>query len=307
MVFQPRNKGAQSINVASLVDQVADAVKKRMASPASAPDAQQDAPSSGSVASKIDHTLLKPDATRGDIKRVCDEARQYHFATVCVNSSHIALAAELLKGSGVKPIAVVGFPFGAAVTSAKVFETQEAIRNGAQEIDMVINIGALKGRDYALVLDDIRQVVEASRPYPVKVILETSSLEHEEKVIGCSLSKAAGAAFVKTSTGYASGGATVSDIALMRKIVGPDMGVKASGGVRTYEDAINMIAAGANRIGASSSVAIVNEEKAGGRKTGAAAAFSSAASSYSRKFTSGGGPKGAPAKSEKKPPKGGLY
>ncbi|MGZ6311691.1 MAG: deoxyribose-phosphate aldolase [Bdellovibrionota bacterium] len=210
-----------------------------------------------SLASKIDHTLLKPDATREEIQRVCEEARKYHFATVCVNSAYAGMVAELLRGSVTKAIAVVGFPLGAGSTASKAFEAREAIRAGAQEIDMVINVGALKSRDYALVLEDIRQVVDASKPYGVKVILETSSLNEDQKIIGCALSKAAGAAFVKTSTGFGSGGATTEDIALMRRVVGPEIGVKASGGIRNYEDAAKMIAAGASRIGASASVAIV--------------------------------------------------
>jgi len=213
------------------------------------------------LAAKIDHTLLKPDATKEEIQRVCEEARKYDFATVCVNSAYVGLVAQLLKGSNTKAIAVVGFPLGAAATATKGFEAREAVKQGAQEIDMVINIGALKGKDYALVLDDIKKVVEAAHPYPVKVILETSSLNDEEKVIASALSKAAGAAFVKTSTGFASGGATAEDIALMRRVVGPEMGVKASGGIRTYEDAAKMIEAGASRIGASASVAIVTKAK----------------------------------------------
>jgi deoxyribose-phosphate aldolase len=212
-----------------------------------------------SLASMIDHTLLKPDATHQEIKRVCEEARKHHFATVCVNSAYVDIVAELLKGSSTKPIAVVGFPLGAASSPSKAFEASEAIRAGAKEIDMVINIGALKGRDYEAVLEDIRRVVEASNPYPVKVILETASLTQEEKVIGCALAKAAGAAFVKTSTGFGAGGATVEDIQLMRRVVGPEMGVKASGGIRTYDDAIKMIKAGANRIGASASVAMITQ------------------------------------------------
>jgi deoxyribose-phosphate aldolase len=217
------------------------------------------------IAAMIDHTLLKPEATREDLKKVCDEARKWHFATVCVNASNIPLVAKLLEGSGVKPIAVVGFPLGAMTATAKAFEAREAVRNGAREIDMVINIGAMKSRDYAAVLDDICRVVQASRPYPVKVILETSQLTNDEKIIGCALSKAAGAAFVKTATGFGPGGATVEDIQLMRRIVGEDVGVKASGGVRTAEDAKNMIAAGADRLGASASVAIVT----GGKGTSA--------------------------------------
>lgn len=214
------------------------------------------------LASMIDHTILKPDATKEDLTKVCEEAKQYHFATVCVNSSNIPLVARLLRGSGVKPIAVVGFPLGAATTAAKVFETKEAIKAGAEEIDMVINIGALKSKDYQTVYEDIKQIVEASKPHKVKVILETSNLTQDEKIIACALSKAAGAAFVKTSTGFGSGGATAEDIALMRKIVGNDMEVKASGGIRTKEDAETMVKAGADRIGASASVSIVTGKKA---------------------------------------------
>lgn len=215
----------------------------------------------GDLAGMIDHTILKPDATREELKKVCDEARKWHFATVCVNASNIPYVAKLLEGSGVKPIAVVGFPLGAMTATAKAFEAREAVRSGAREIDMVINTGAMKSRDYATVLDDICRVVVASKPYPVKVILETAQLTHDEKVVGCALSKAAGAAFVKTSTGFGPGGATADDIALMRRVVGPELGVKASGGVRSTEDAQKMIAAGADRIGASASVAIVTGAK----------------------------------------------
>jgi deoxyribose-phosphate aldolase len=211
----------------------------------------------GHVAPYIDHTILKPDATREELKKVCDEARRFGFATVCVNSSNVRYVAACLEGSSSVAIAVVGFPLGAATTGAKVFETREAIRNGAKEIDMVINIGALKSKDYKYVEDDIRGVVEAAGSIPVKVILETSTLDRDQKVIASALSKAAGAAFVKTSTGFAGGGATVEDVALMRQVVGEDMGVKASGGVRTIDDAQRFIEAGASRIGASSSVAIV--------------------------------------------------
>jgi len=213
------------------------------------------------IASMIDHTILKSDATREELEKVCSEARKWSFATVCVNASNIPLVAKLLDGSGVKPIAVVGFPLGAMTGTAKAFEAREAVRNGAREIDMVINIGAMKSRDYATVLDDICRVVAASKPYPVKVILENTNLTQDEKVIGCALSKAAGAAFVKTSTGFAGGGATVEDVTLMRRIVGDDMQVKASGGVRSREDADKMISAGADRIGASASVAIVTGKK----------------------------------------------
>lgn len=213
------------------------------------------------IAQYIDHTLLKPEATREEVLKLCDEAKKYGFATVCVNSINVGTAARALHGSNVLPIAVVGFPLGAGVPSAKAFETREAVRCGAREIDTVINIGALRAKDYALVQKDIEAVVNAARPWPVKVILETSQLKEDEKIIGCALSKAAGAAFVKTSTGFAQGGATAEDVALMRRIVGDDVGVKASGGVRSTEDAMKMIAAGANRIGASASIAIVTGAK----------------------------------------------
>jgi len=212
---------------------------------------------SQSVAGYIDHTLLKPTATRKDIEKVCEEARQYSFASVCVNSTWIGLTAQLLKGCRTMPICVVGFPLGAAVSTAKAGETRDAIALGAEEIDMVINIGALKSRDYDTVLSDIRAVVAAAQGRPVKVILETAMLTREEKVAGCALSKSAGAAFVKTATGFGGGGATAEDVALMRSVVGPDMGVKASGGVRTIDDARAMLKAGATRLGASASVAIV--------------------------------------------------
>jgi len=212
---------------------------------------------SADIAPFIDHTLLKPDATHEEIIRVAEEARKHGFATVCVNSVNVGTVARILSGSKTVPIAVVGFPLGAGLPTAKAFESREAIRCGAREIDMVINIGALKARDYPLVHKDIATVVDASRPWPVKVILETSQLTQDEKIVACAISKAAGAAFVKTSTGFSSGGATAEDIALMRRIVGDDVGVKASGGVRSAEDAMKMIAAGANRLGASASVAIV--------------------------------------------------
>jgi deoxyribose-phosphate aldolase len=228
-----------------------------------------DAPPCSHVAPLIDHTLLKPEATRDELRQVSEEAKRYGFATVCVNSANVRFVAQILDGSGVKPIAVVGFPTGAATASAKAYETREAVRNGAKEIDMVLNIGALKSKDYALVHADIAAVVDAAGKVPVKVILETSKLERDEKVIACAVSKAAGAAFVKTSTGFGGGGATAEDIALMRAIVGEDMGVKASGGVRSFEDAEAMVRAGANRIGTSSSIAIVKCEKpaAGAKKS----------------------------------------
>jgi deoxyribose-phosphate aldolase len=209
------------------------------------------------MAGMIDHTLLKPDASREDVRKLCEEARRHKFASVCVNTTWVPFAKAMLSGSGVMVCAVVGFPLGAMTPTAKAFEAREAVRQGAQEIDMVINIGALKSRDYETVFEDICRVVKAAHPARVKVILETGALDTEEKIVACTLSKLAGAAFVKTSTGFGPGGATVEDIALMRKLVGREMGVKASGGVRTREDAEKMALAGANRIGASASVAIV--------------------------------------------------
>jgi deoxyribose-phosphate aldolase len=220
-------------------------------------DGPIESPPCSHVAPLIDHTLLKPEATRAELEEVCAEARRFGFATVCVNSANVAFAARALEGSSVRPIAVVGFPLGAATTGAKAFETREAIRHGAKEIDMVINIGALKSRDLRFVLDDIRAVVDAAQKTPVKVIIETSKLTDPEKIMASTLAAAAGAAFVKTSTGFGGGGATPEDVALMRSTVGEDVGVKASGGIRTIDDAEKAVAAGANRIGASSSVAIV--------------------------------------------------
>jgi deoxyribose-phosphate aldolase len=213
--------------------------------------------SAADLAPFIDHTLLRADATGDELKKLCEEAHKYGFATVCVNAGNVRYCATLLEGSRVKPIAVVGFPLGAGTPLCKAFEAREAVHNGAQEIDMVINLGALKSLDYALVFEDIAAVVQAAAPRPVKVILETGLLDQDQKVVACVLSKAAGAAFVKTSTGFGPGGASAEDIMLMRRVVGAEMGVKASGGVRTEDDVRNMLAAGANRIGASASVAIV--------------------------------------------------
>ncbi|MBB6693428.1 deoxyribose-phosphate aldolase [Cohnella xylanilytica] len=211
------------------------------------------------LAGYIDHTLLKPESTRDAIEKLCEEAKAYRFATVCVNPYWVGLAAKLLAGSGVGVTTVVGFPLGATTTKAKAAETEDAIANGATEIDMVINVGALKSGLYDEAEKDIAGVVAASGGRAVvKVILETGLLTDEEKVKGCELSKSAGADFVKTSTGFGPGGATAEDIALMRRTVGPGMGVKASGGVRDADACRAMIAAGATRIGASSSVAIVS-------------------------------------------------
>lgn len=209
----------------------------------------------------IDHTLLKPDATVQQITQLCHEALLYQFASVCINPTHVKLAARLLQNSDVKVCTVVGFPLGATSTEAKVFETEQALRDGATEIDMVINIGALKGGDEALVERDIAAVVQTAYRHGalVKVIIETALLTNEEKVQACLLAKQAGADFVKTSTGFSSGGATIEDVLLMRQTVGPKIGVKAAGGVRNLSDAQNMIAAGATRIGASAGVKIVQE------------------------------------------------
>jgi deoxyribose-phosphate aldolase len=209
------------------------------------------------LAKLIDHTLLKAEATRDEVVKLCEEARKYRFASVCVNTTWVPLCKAMLAGTDVMVCCVVGFPLGAMSPTAKAYEAREAVRQGAREVDMVINIGALKSKDYETVFEDICRVVKSSAPAGVKVILETSALTTEEKIIGSTLSKLAGAAFVKTSTGFGKGGATVEDIQLMRSIVGGELGVKASGGVRTVEDAIKMAQAGANRIGASASVGIV--------------------------------------------------
>ncbi|MDG3180853.1 deoxyribose-phosphate aldolase [Streptococcus suis] len=212
----------------------------------------------------IDHTILKPETTQEQVEKILSEAKEYDFASVCVNPTWVSLAAESLKDSDVKVCTVIGFPLGANTSAVKAFETKDAIANGADEIDMVINVGALKAGNDALVLDDIKAVVDTSGDKLVKVIIEACLLTDDEKVRACQLSKEAGADYVKTSTGFSTGGATVADVALMRKTVGPDMGVKASGGARSYEDAIAFIEAGASRIGASSGVAIMNGAQADG-------------------------------------------
>ena len=218
-------------------------------------------PAPDGLASLIDHTLLKPDATREEIERLCREALQFCFASVCVNPNWVPLCASVLRGSGVKVCTVIGFPFGAHLPDVKAYEARRAVEQGADEVDMVINIGALKSKDYALVEQDIRGVVGAvGKDTIVKVILETALLNRDEKIMGSSLAKAAGADFVKTSTGFGGGGATVEDVRLMRETVGPEIGVKASGGIRTPEDVQRMVAAGATRIGASASVKIVRGE-----------------------------------------------
>jgi deoxyribose-phosphate aldolase len=209
------------------------------------------------LAPYIDHTLLKADATPEQIGRLCGEAREYGFAGVCVNGAHVGVAARLLGGARNKVIAVVAFPLGAMSAAAKAYEAWEAVRSGASEIDMVLNLGLLKCGQIGEVEDEIRRVVEAAAPAKVKVILETGLLGREEKVAACGAAKAGGAAFVKTSTGFGPGGATVEDVALLRQTVGDELGVKASGGVRSAADALRMIEAGANRLGTSAGVAIV--------------------------------------------------
>lgn len=225
----------------------------------------------GSVARLIDHTLLKPDATQREIETLCREAADYGFATVCLNPAWVTLGARLLRGSGAGVCTVVGFPLGATTPDVKAYETRRVIFDGANEVDMVINIGALKSGDVRAVQKDIEAVVDACRPCGVtsKVIIEAALLTDEEKVIACTLSKAAGADFVKTSTGFAKGGATAADVALMRRVVGAEMGVKAAGGVRDLTGAQAMVDAGASRIGASAGVRIVQESK--GQQPAAAA------------------------------------
>jgi deoxyribose-phosphate aldolase len=213
----------------------------------------------------VDHTMLKPNATQDEIAKLCEEARSFCFASVCVNPSYVALSAQYLRGSGVKVCTVVGFPLGSTTPTVKAIEARDAIANGADEIDMVINIGALKSGNDAMVYDDIKAVREATRGKVLKVILETSLLSNEEKVRACAMAKKAGADFVKTSTGFGGGGATVEDIKLMRLTVGPLMGVKASGGIRDAKGAADMIAAGATRLGTSASVAIVTDAKSEGK------------------------------------------
>jgi len=230
--------------------------------------------SAGDWASLIDHTLLKPEATEEDIRRLCEEAARYHFASVCVNPTWVRACACHLRGSGVPVCTVIGFPLGATLPDVKAYEARRAIFDGAREVDMVINIGALKSNDDCAVEHDIRSVVEVAHEYEVicKVIIETALLTDEEKVRASLAAKRAGADFVKTSTGFSKGGATVADVALMRQAVGAELGVKASGGVKGLEDARKMVEAGATRIGASVGVKIA-QEAAGARPTATTAAY----------------------------------
>ncbi len=209
----------------------------------------------------IDHTLLKADATKEQITKLCNEAKEYDFASVCVNTSYVPLCKELLKDSDVNVCCVVGFPLGAMDTVSKAFEAKTAVTNGAKEVDMVINIGKLKDKDYDYVTNDIKEVVLASKPAIVKVIIETCLLTDEEKVEACKCAMKANAEFVKTSTGFSTNGATVEDVALMKKTVGDTCKVKAAGGIRSYEDAMKMIEAGADRLGCSAGIKIMEGAK----------------------------------------------
>lgn len=210
------------------------------------------------LAGYIDHTLLKPESSKEQFDKLCDEAVKYNFYSVCVNSSWVPYVTKKLRGTGIKICAVVGFPLGAMDSRSKAFESRNAIDAGANELDMVLNIGALKSKDYKLVEEDIRAVKRVCRNSTVlKVIIETGLLTDDEKIIACEICKKAEADFVKTSTGFNGGGATVSDITLMRRVVGPDMGVKASGGIRDFNQAVSLIKAGANRLGCGSSIAVL--------------------------------------------------
>ncbi len=237
------------------VQQVVDAGASRLTSTLGNVDIGTD------VAKLIDHTLLKADATQDQIAQLCYEARKFGFAAVCVNPTHVKLCSQLLRGTEVHVCTVVGFPLGATPPEVKAYETQQAIEDGATEVDMVINIGALKSKDYALVERDIAMVARACHAGGaiLKVIIEAALLTDDEKVIACQLAKAAGADYVKTSTGFGPGGATAHDVALMRRAVGPGLGVKAAGGIKNLADAKEMVAAGATRIGASAGVKIVQE------------------------------------------------
>ncbi len=217
----------------------------------------------GELARMIDHTILKPEATPAEVDGLCKEALEYNFASVCVNPGYVTFARDRLKNSAVKVCSVIGFPLGATTTGSKVHEAEEAISNGAQEVDMVINIGRLKSGDLKYIEADIRAVVDTAhaRSTILKVIIETCLLTDEEKEVACTIAKRAGADFVKTSTGFSKSGATAADVALMRRVVGPSVGVKASGGVRNYADAVLMIQSGANRIGTSSGVKIILESR----------------------------------------------
>lgn len=264
--------------------QLADLIQaalQRLAAPAgeAAPPAAPQRADGAAVAALIDHTLLKPEATAAQIRQLCADAATYGFASVCVNPTWITLCTELLAGSGVKTCTVAGFPLGATLSSIKAREAAESIQLGASEVDMVLNVGRLKSGDYTTVYADVAAVVAAAHPLNalVKVIIETGLLSENEKVAACVLVQAAGADFVKTATGFNGGGATVPDVALMRRVVGPNLGVKAAGGVRTGADAQQMVAAGATRIGTSGGVRIVQELLL---PTGAASSAATSKDSY---------------------------
>jgi len=242
------------------VQQVVNAGASRLTSTLGNVNMGADISASG-IGHMIDHTLLKPDATQDQIAQLCYEARKYHFAAVCVNPAYVKLCAQLLQGTSVHVCTVVGFPLGATPPEVKAYEAQQAIDDGATEVDMVINVGALKSKDYALVERDIASVARTSHAGGaiLKVIIEAALLTDEEKVIACQLAKVAGADYVKTSTGFGPGGATVHDVELMRRSVGPEMGVKAAGGIGSYEAAKEMVTAGATRIGASAGIKIVQQ------------------------------------------------
>jgi len=244
-----------------LIDKIAEEVLRKIAKENTGIIIKEDT-GNNDIASIIDHTLLKPEATESDIRKVCQEAIDYKFKSVCINTHYVTLVSRLLAGTSVDTCCVVGFPLGASSTRAKIDETYDALKNGANEIDMVINIGALKSGDWNTVKRDIEGVTRAAKNRAlVKVILETSLLNDEEKIRACTIAKMAGADFVKTSTGFNTGGATIEDIKLMREVVGPNIGVKASGGVRDTKTARAMMAAGANRIGTSSGINIVRGTK----------------------------------------------
>lgn len=248
-----------NMDVNELIKQITEEVMKRIGD-----GSQAVASGDGDVLKKIDHTLLKPDATKEQIRTLCSEAKQYGFASVCVNPSYIGFVADELKGSAVAPCCVVGFPLGATMSEVKAFETEAAIKAGAKEIDMVINIGAAKSGEWDLVKKDIEAVVRVSRGRAiVKVIIEACLLTDDEKVAACKASVQAGADFVKTSTGFSKHGATIEDVRLMRQTVGPNTGVKAAGGVRDLKSAKEMIAAGASRLGSSSGVEIAKTIQGG--------------------------------------------
>ena len=249
------------MDINEIIRQVTEEICSKYGAQTQTPAASDDY-TPADMAKYIDHTYLKPEASVNEIRKICDEAKKYHCASVCVNPSYIQYVAQQLEGSGVTACCVIAFPFGTSTPEAKAFEASDAASKGAREIDMVINVGAIKSGDWLLVKRDIEGVVNAVKGRAkVKVIIEACLLTDEEKVKACTVAKLAGAAFVKTSTGYSTGGATVEDVRLMRETVGPEMGVKASGGVRTYDDAIAMLKAGANRLGCSSTMKIVSGVK----------------------------------------------